>query len=270
VVAAGWFYWRNQRLYGTPTADAFLLAGLRREDRGTLIGALRDLPYHRDMWSGLYGVVHPRLSAWHPVWVVAGLVSVTITGLAVAAVRRHRAGRAGSEHRDRPDGRDEHRDRAEGRDDGRGATIGPAGWAVIAGFFVAVVVATARFYADGGGPHPRYLLSVVPVASALLARGLAELPLRRVLLTVVVAAQLAVTVSQLVQFGELVGHPDHPRPFDHATAGLAAQRSSIALAVSAGVGLVAVLGADWWLARRGRGASASATTGGGPRVVGTG
>lgn len=235
VVAAGWFYWRNQRLYGTPTADTFLLEGLRREDRGTLIDALGDVSYQRDMWSGLYGVVHPRLSVWHPGWVVAGIAAVTAVGLAVAASRRVRARTVA------PVGP------ATASDCERG--IGVAGWVVVAGFCTGVVVATASFYADGGGPHPRYLLSVVPVVSALLARAVADLPRPRVALALVVGAQVAVTGSQIVQFPDLIGDPDHPRPFDQATAGPAAQWGALVLAAAAGVGLLALLCSDWWRSR---------------------
>ena len=225
VVSAGWFYWRNQRLYGSPTADTFLLELLDRPHRGTVVDVLTDVSYHRSMWAGLYGVVHPRLSVWHPGVVAAAVATAVALSLAVAAahlVRTRATGAVAAAHRT------------------VGATgIGASGWVVMAGFCAGVVVASARFYADGGGAHPRYLLSVVPVVSALLARGLADLPCPRAALSLATGALLAVTLSQVAQFPHLVGHPEHPRPFDHPTAGLPAQAACAALGVGAGIGLFA-------------------------------
>ncbi len=236
LVASGWFYWRNQRLYGSPTADSFLLEGLKRVDQGTVADALRNTGYHREMWTGLYGVVHPYLSVWHPGRILAGIAGVTFVGLGLAAVRGRR-------------GRGEQADDPAASADPTSG-IGTAGWVIMGAFSAGVVFTAARFYADGGGPHPRYLLSVVPLVSALVARAVAELPWPRLALAAVVGAELATIASQFTQYDGLVGNPDFPpRPFVVPSAGLVAQRAALALAVAAGAALVALLVDDWWRRR---------------------
>jgi hypothetical protein len=249
LASAGWFYVRNQHLYGTPTADTYLLDGFRRPTRGSLLDALGDGAYHARMWSGLYASVHPRLSLAHPGWVVAGLATITATGLALAAARRLRARHAYGG----ATGIDEVDEAGEVGDGG----IGVAGWLVMAGVVAGTVVATARFYAGGGGPHPRYLLSLVPVVSALLARALVELWWRRTALALVAGGLLAVTASQFARYPDLIADPTHNHPFDHATAGVQAQVGAAALVGAACLALVALWCADWWRSRevsgRGRG-----------------
>jgi hypothetical protein len=232
IVAAGWFYVRNQRLYGTPTGDEFAFDALGRQPVATLPEAMTTSAYHSRMWTGLYGTVHPFLPRGNPGWVLAGLALVIVTGLLLALTRRLRAPASGED------------------DAGRGGGIGLAGWAILAGFCGAVVLSAARHYASGGGPHPRYLLALVPVVSALLARALAELPWPRLALALVAGTLLAVTSWQVAQFPDLIGDPARPRPFDQATAGAWAQAAALSVAVAAGVGVVALLVSDWWGRRR--------------------
>jgi hypothetical protein len=225
AASAGWFYLRNRRLYGTATADRFLLEGLGRPHRGSVAHVLGDGEFLGAMWSQVYGSVHTLLVIPHPGWVVAALVGVGAVGLILAAARRL-----------------VRRDQAATA----GAGIGAVGWLIIIGFCAGVIVATARYYAEGGGPHPRYFFSIVPVVSALLARALTELPWRRTALAVVAGGLLAVTVSQSARYDDLIRDPTRYRPFEYPTAGTAAQWGAIALVVGAVTALVAWLFADWW------------------------
>jgi hypothetical protein len=178
AVSSGWFYWRNQQLYGTPTADEYLLDGFGRSRRGSVVDVLTDEGFYRHMWSGLYGSVHPRLFVDHAGWVVVALLVVAIVGLAIAVVRRWR-GRGAVPAAAAP---------ATSDGDGPRAGVDVAGWLIVGGYCVGPLVATARFVAEGGSGHPRYLLSLVPVVSAVLARALAELPWPRLVLALVAAA----------------------------------------------------------------------------------
>ena len=233
VAVSGWFYWRNQRLYGTPTGDEFAFEALGRHPVATLPEAMTTRAYHGRLWTGLYGSVHLRLPTWHPGWLLAGLAAVLAAGLLVAVARRARRGND------------------LGGAAARGGGIGPPGWVILAGFCAAVVVSAARHYADGGGPHPRYLFALVPVVSALLARALAEFPWPRLALGVVAGVQLALMLWQIGQFSDLVGNPAHPRPFDVATAPVLGQAAALALAAVAGAGVLALVANDWWRRRRG-------------------
>ena len=67
----------------------FLLEGLKQAStRARSSDALRNTGYDREMWTGLYGVVHPYLSVWRPGRLVAGIAGITLVGLALAAVPR--------------------------------------------------------------------------------------------------------------------------------------------------------------------------------------
>jgi Dolichyl-phosphate-mannose-protein mannosyltransferase len=244
AASAGWFYWRNERLYGTATGDTFLLDAFERPPRGGLADVLIDGGYNGGMWSGLFGAVHPRLSVAHPGWVVAALVAVAVVGLVAAAARRLLR---------------RHDSEVAAQDPiGNISSIGGVGWLIIVGFCAGVIVATAQFYAKGGGPHPRYLFSLVPVVSALLARALVELPWRRTALAVVVGGLLAVTGSQFARYPDLIDDPTHNHPFADATAGLLAQSSAGALVAGAFTALLAWLCTDWWRGREARGDTAPA------------
>ena len=248
AASAGWFYLRNRRLYGTATADSYLLEGLERRPRGSLFDALTEARFHRRMWSQLYGSVHPRLAVSRPAWVIAALAVVVAVGLALALARRL----AQRERGPSSEAVDRH--------------IGLAGWLIVVGFCAGVVATTAQFYADGGGPHPRYLLSVVPVVSALLARALAELPWARVALVVVAGALAAVIVSQFSRYPDLLDAA--ARPFTGSAAGTFAQVGAAAVAIGAGTAVLAWLSVDWWLARGPHPATASAAPGAASESVG--
>ena len=240
AVSSGWFYWRNQRLYGTATADEFLLEGFGRSRRGSVVDVLIDEVFYRHMWSGVYGSVHPRLFVDHAGSVVVALLAVAAVGLAIAIVPRWRGRGAVPAVAAAP---------TTGDGDGDGlragvgglAAVGVAGWLILGGYCVGLLVATARFVAEGGSGHPRYLLSLVPVLSALLAWALAELPWPRVALPVLAGGLLAVTASQFARSPDLIADPRHVRPFVLASAPAAAQAVALGAVGVALVGLATVM-----------------------------
>ena len=247
AAAAGWFFLRNRRLYGTATADTFLLSAFRRTPRGGLRDVLTEGDWQLAMWSKVYGSVHPRLVAGEPERLVAGLVAIGAVGLVVAVARRVR-------RRSSTDGPTAARpepgqDTTDGPADPGRSGIGVVGWLILAGFCVGVVLGTASFYADGGSPHPRYLLSIVPLVSALVARALAELPWPRLGTAVIAAVFLAITVSQFARYPDLIDDPTRRRPFLHSAGPAVAQAGALTLAAGALATLVALWIADWWRSR---------------------
>ncbi len=126
--------------------------------------------------------------------IVAGIAGITFVGLALAAIRgrRGRGKWAGDPAaRSRPD--PGHRCRRLG-DHGR----------VLGGRRLSPRPASTPTAAA----PPRYLLSVVPLVSALVARTVAELAWPRVALGAVIGAQLAMIAAQFAQYDGLVGNPD--------------------------------------------------------------
>jgi len=249
AASAGWFYLRNRRLYGTATADEYLLDGFERVPRGTLVDALTDGRFHWRMWSQLYGSVHPRLGVGRPGLVIGALVVVAAVGLALA-LGRQRTRREGAES------------------DATEHGVGTAGWLILAGSCAGVVGTTAQFFADGGGPHPRYLLSIVPVISALLARALTELPWSRMALVAVAGALAAVTISQFARYPDLIDAA--ARPFPESAGDTVAQAVAVAVAVGASTAVIAWLYADWRYARDEEVATASGPSRRRSPSVGTG
>jgi hypothetical protein len=213
VLAAGWFYLRNHDLYGTPTGDRHNLEILRRTagDR-SVVEVLTSWQFHRDLWTGLYGSVHPHLVLAAPGVVLAGLVAVVVAGLVV--VRR--------QGQVRPTPGD--------------VALG----VVVAGYVAAVGVGIADHVAQGGSSHPRYLLPLVPLLGVAVAAAVGVLARWRMVAAAGLTALAAATTSLLLRYGSLVDQRERdgevPLPDPPAAVGL----SWLAFAL-AGVGLVLVL-----------------------------
>jgi hypothetical protein len=227
LVASGWFYWRNYQLYGS-----FFSAphpGSERPSPGSLSDILTRSRFHRDIWGQLYASVHPRLVFDRSDAVLIALAAVLALGLVLAIWRRRRTvrGTAGSfAHGDGAFAPDPPLDAPR---DG----IGALGWALVGCACAAIVIQTASFHSQGGSAHSRYLLGIVPVVSALLARAIDEFPWPRVALGVVVAGLGGVLVSQLRRFPALIASPDHVHPFDDPAVGAGARAAPVVLALTA-------------------------------------
>jgi hypothetical protein len=184
-----WFLLRNDRLYGSPTADTYLLERYGRIPHGDLLDVLTSGEFPWLMFRGLYAAPHHLLLYDGAGWVVAALVALCVAGAVASLVGRGSSLRAGGF---RPMATSE-----------RGP-LGVTGWLLIAAGCAGTYLGTASFYAEGGAPHPRYFLALVPVTSALLARAACELPGARAWLVATLGLLGAVTVSQVAQLPDLV------------------------------------------------------------------
>ncbi|HLM63924.1 MAG TPA: hypothetical protein VK306_06470 [Acidimicrobiales bacterium] len=250
VVLAGWFYVRNWVLYGSPTADDLLLRRAGRRSPGSLVEVLVSGDFPGRMGRGLYGSVHPRLVVAHAGVVTLAVVAVGVAGGALALARATTAGGRSETAADPgPFRRRSAADTASpapfrggsAADAAGGRGLDGWGWALVGAYGLAVVVGTASFFSEGGSAHPRYFLPLVPVASALVARALAELPARRLAALVTVGGLAAVVWSQARRYPDLVADRYHMHPFDDAAAGGPAQAVALAVAGLAVAAVVAVL-----------------------------
>ncbi len=132
LVAAGWFYARNVDRYGDVTGGGYLLRLLHRPAHASTAAALVDAGF----WSGM------AADAWGRFAPLPGPLEAVLALAAVGCVAWQLRGRPS------------------------------LAWLVLAGYAVVVLVAVARFYADGGGAHGRYLyplLAVVGPAVGIVA-----------------------------------------------------------------------------------------------------
>jgi hypothetical protein len=166
AAAAGWFYLRNQALYGSATGTDALLQKFSRTARGTVSQDLIDRSYWREhlrrLWEYTGGPwAHDLVSKS---WL---LTFLPVLGLAFAAVRWLRKAEP-----PRP----------------------PLLLAWLACLAVAVLVefSAISFYSLGGQPHGRYLLPVLGVLAVAAAAGMAGLPGPRALPTIAMLPVLVV------------------------------------------------------------------------------
>jgi 4-amino-4-deoxy-L-arabinose transferase-like glycosyltransferase len=161
VVTAGWFYLRNRDLYGSLTGDRHNLALLGRVvEEHSIVDVLTSGRFHHDLWTGLFGSVHPHLALGIRGLVVLALATFAVAGLVVRR-RRHRRGvrEAG--------------DRAALA----GSALAP--WALLGAYALVVMIGVADHVAQGGAAHPRYLLPLVPLVAVVLAAAVDVLPRRK-------------------------------------------------------------------------------------------
>lgn len=188
AVASAWFYLRNQDLYGSMTGDDYNLRRLGWLNEGTATDVLQRSAFHERLWGGLYGSVHPRITLADTIVVVAVLVAVVLVGLVVrlwCGAPKHLR----------------HGDPVNPVDP---AGIGWLAWGLVVVANGAVVVGAASHVAHGGSPHSRYLLPLVPLVSAVVARAIEVLPSRRLAGAVVVSALSGITAGLLLRYGDLI------------------------------------------------------------------
>ncbi len=190
VAAVGWFYLRNQRRYGDPTAsgriaDMFPLGGARP----SAWQVLRDGDLWWYVYRGFFG--RPTLVTGHAEQVAVGVAVVTGVGLAAAAVRacarRPSAGGVFGRSAFGPGG------------SGSGSGGAAVGWFLLAAHCLLVVATLVGYVAAGGASFTRYLLPMAPVLAIGVAASCRALPLgRRGLPTVAVVAAMAACTLVLV------------------------------------------------------------------------
>ncbi|EFC86276.1 hypothetical protein [Parafrankia sp. EUN1f] len=209
VAAAGWFYLRNERLYGDLTATGRIASmfptGIEERSAWQVVTS-------EDFWwlvyRGLFG--RPKLLLGWPYRIAVGVGLLTLVGLMAAAVR---AGHAHAVARGRGRGHGRGRGRGAGRDAGDGAArarstlvIDLVCW-LVAGAQALIAVATlVGFVAAGGASFARYLLPALPMLALAVAAGCSALPLaRRGLPTVLVVGALWCTTIVMLS-RELARH----------------------------------------------------------------
>jgi hypothetical protein len=184
-----WFLLRNERLYGSPTADTYLLERYHRIPRGDVLDVLTAKRFPWWMFRGLYAVPHHLLNYERASWVLAVLVALCVAGAVAWLVRRGPSLRTGG---------------FGAMTSGERGPLGVAGWLLVAASCAGTYVGTAAFYAEGGAANPRYLFSLVPVLSALLTRAVCELPGARAWLVGTVGLLAAVAAAEVARVPDLV------------------------------------------------------------------
>jgi hypothetical protein len=171
AVTSGWFWLRNLRLYGDLTGSAALLERFERPPRGSTLHMLASPWYwiiqQQRLWDPSFDFKDTQGSLTRSLWLL-GLIP--LAGLAVALWHR------------RPSGLRERLGPAAARvlaatRRGSDPRFGlPVAWLLGLVLLGLLEVSVARFAADGGGAHARYLLPGAGVLGALAAVGLAALP----------------------------------------------------------------------------------------------
>ena len=218
LAGGGWFLLRNNHLYGSPTADTYLLERYSRVPHGSLVDVLTSGEFPWLMFRGLYAAPHHLQLYDEARWVVVALVVLCVAGSVAWLVRRSAERRAGGPRANAPGDR---------------GPLRLTGWLLIAVACAGTYVGTASFYAEGGAPHPRYFFALVPVTSALLARAACELPAARAWLVATVGLLGAVSVSQITQLPDLIWITRAPPAWTTAPGPASARTAMLAIAVAA-------------------------------------
>lgn len=154
VVTASWWYIRNWTRFGDPVASAELIQYLNRDKpRGGVPGRFGDLAMWQSMlhdvvvaaYSSTYFLAQPHL----PSWVAWCLGLGALAGIVALLVPTRLLG--------------------------RGTPPIPTGWPVLAVAVLGVALGIALHTANGGTPHPRYLLPALPLLAFAVTLGLARL-----------------------------------------------------------------------------------------------
>ncbi|GLJ69578.1 hypothetical protein GCM10017579_36140 [Nocardioides luteus] len=152
VVVFGWFYLRNIRLYGNPTASGFLFEKFGREPDGTTFSQLVDPGFYGHLLSSLWADGNIS-NAWGQV--AAVVLTLTAIGLVMEVVARSGPPGAGFLQRTRlaPQATAEHRqDRVI--------------WTLLGCYCLLILVNVAGFVAGGGWIHARYAVPFLPFLAA--------------------------------------------------------------------------------------------------------
>jgi hypothetical protein len=193
VAAAGWFYLRNEQLYGSATGTAALLAKFHRTARGTIPEALLAPDYWygqlRRLWDDSAGPTGANgVTKW---WY---LTFVPVLGLALAGIRWLRRARPPQ-------------------------TPLLLAWLACLGVFGLIELSAASFYSVGGNAHGRYLLPALSVLAVVAAVGMAGLPGGARALPTILALPLLVVVNVHVwsrYLGVTLRPPEGKNPIIHA------------------------------------------------------
>jgi hypothetical protein len=181
ALTSGWFYWRNVRLYGDPTAQAYV-ADANQPPPPSAAEVLLDPETYGRQALRMFGADYANglpTSAQLPVsWAVAAIWLAVAAGVVAVVARRVRARRR--------------------RTDGR-PLIEAAVVALLVLQVVAVFLQLANHVGHGGAAHARYVFPAWPVLAVGAASFICCLPgrLGRLLLPLVVLLQAGLTLVLL-------------------------------------------------------------------------
>lgn len=193
ALTSGWFYLRNLRRYGSPTAQDYVVDrlqehGQRLHTPPSVAEVLLDLDTYGQQVLRMFGAYAANglpASVQGPAsWLIAGVWLAVAAGIVAAAVTLARAGGH----------------RRGGRPGGDRPAVEAAIWTLLGLHVVAVFLQIANHVAEGGAANGRYLFPAWPVLTVVMAAAILWLPgrLGRVLLALVVAAQAGLTVALLM------------------------------------------------------------------------
>ena len=203
AVTGGWFWVRNNRLYGDLAGSAYNLDRFDYSRRGSTLEFLTDpeitVALHRQLWGRFYDAAEFAIGGG--AWPGGIVVALIVAGWLVLAL--HGAGWLR-----RLIGRFRRDAASSALPDWDTATWGRAAtWTMLIGWTLLVWVSSVSYFASGGGLHGRYLFPAFPAAALLAAAGLCSLPGRRWALapiavtTIMVGSALSWTSEFVVRLG---------------------------------------------------------------------
>jgi hypothetical protein len=199
ALASGWFWARNQRLYGDIAGSDHNLERFGYFRKGSTFEFLSRfdlvLVVHRRIWGRMYDV-RDFATGW---WVWPGILFVLVVAggalvLAARIVRRRRLGRPDPAIPPAPD---------------LGRRLA---WSLLVAWSAVVWVSLASYAAAGGGQHPRYLFPCLPAVAVLAAAAVGAWVRRRsgwtgVLPAVLIGSLVLLGLQQAARLADLIG-PD--------------------------------------------------------------
>ncbi|HMG40602.1 MAG TPA: hypothetical protein VK611_04705 [Acidimicrobiales bacterium] len=195
LVAAGWYYQRNKRLYGDYAGINDNIEFLQRADRYTLVGYLTDRLSLPDLLTRMEGGGGWRGTPYFG-WYDRKLLAVVVAAVALGALLRAAGGL-----RSWIVSRREGRTPARPLDD-LPITVRLTVVTMLLGLPLLLWVQLAGFVSQTGAPHPRYMFAAIPVLALLIALALLGFPRRLAGLvgTAIVAFQVVLIVTTTGRF----------------------------------------------------------------------
>lgn len=196
LLASGWFWLRNLRLYGDLAGSEHNLERFGYFRKGSTFEYLTRLEpilvVHRRIWGRMYDLRDFATGWW--VWPGIAVVLVVVLGAGLLAWRVLRRRRTGEPDPAIPLAPDLGRRLA---------------WLLLLAWSAAVWVSLVSYAAAGGGQHPRYLFPCLPAVAVLAAAAIGawtrrRRPLTGVLPAVLVGGLVLLGLQQAVRLADLL------------------------------------------------------------------
>jgi hypothetical protein len=196
AVASGWFWARNDRLYGDLAGSDYNLERFGYFRKGSTLEFLSRLEpilvVHRRIWGRMYDYQDFATRWW--VWPGILFVLVVVLGAVVLGARIVRRRRTGERDPSIPPASD------------LGSRLA---WLLLVGWSAAVWVSLVSYAAAGGGQHPRYLFPCLPAVAVLAAAAVGAWSRRRtrragILPAVLVGGLVLLGLQQAARLADLL------------------------------------------------------------------